>query len=410
MKKLIIILFVLSCILIQNINCQVIYVENYPNGNDTIADGSIYNPFHTLLGALSIIEKDLNREVTIKFGVGEWDFGLKEASALSDFKLTGFDLFIKGTYDTIIDNVYFNYMNDSLMSYIGYKDGVSLNTDSLYGLYIEDNIHLLPIAHNKAGEDYFYLEFAKSSFNKTKNIVQLKTTFNLTDPFALDFNLIAQNRGTLNFDEIIFKSSTDIEHERLTEMRKYRNCKFIIDGHFAMGTFSESGINQLTMKGCYILSNKNTDYTVRLKRFQGSWQITRSIIADQGNSNVAVFLADALNTSNIFITDAIIMSSNHKPAIYGYHTPFFEFKKAVTIKNCSHFVSFGNDLNNSCSSFDFFRCLNNTEGYLYLFETPYLFNKPCNRLYFEIEKMVPEMSIFEDTTLLKSTYQLYIKY
>jgi len=350
-----------------------IYIKHYPAGNDTTADGSESHPFHTIVGAALSINTQINSYVQFIVDTGNWEWGLNEAAIFSRFELTGNDMEIRGIYDTIIPSVSLAYDADTILKYTATSSGVTLTEDSLINYFVKDGIHFYPISHNTAGTNTWEMEIAKSSKNMTRPIVRLRTTFNLTDDFALDFNLMAQNRGTLNFNELIFVRNGNVEHERCLRMRKYINCKFSINGSFSIGAYAETALNQIVMKGTVIENTSAIDYVVRLKRFIGNLSLTRMLFRNNSSISGALFLSDCYEGSNIYMTDILFMGDkdNLHPAIQLTHDPTLEIRKVISIRDCSY--AFENT-SYMADAFHLFSSLDYLPGIIYLFDTPNLFS------------------------------------
>jgi len=354
-----------------------IYIKHYPAGNDTTADGSESHPFHTIIGAALSINTQVNSYVQFIVDTGNWDWGLNEAAIFSRFELTGNDMEIRGIYDTIIPSVSLAYDADTILKYTATSSGVTLTEDSLINYFVKDGIHFYPISHNTAGTNTWEMEIAKSGKNMTRPIVRLRTTFNLTDDFALDFNLMAQNRGTLNFNELIFVRNGNVEHERCLRMRKYKNCKFSINGSFSIGTYSETALNQIVMKGTVIENTSAIDYVVRLKRFIGNFSLTRMLFRNNSSISGALFLSDCYEGSNIYMTDILFRGDNVHPAIQLIHDPTLEIRKVISIRDCSY--AFENT-SYMADAFHLFSSLDYLPGIIYLFDTPNLFSSEGNNV------------------------------
>lgn len=394
MKKLFFIILLLLCF---NISAQIetisktLHVKQYPIGNDTTADGSIDFPYHSIEGVLNALYDRINARIEIQFGQGEWNWGLDNALEMERFRITGHDFIIRGTWDTVLSNLNLQYTTNSLLNYNAYcQENITenqfkgksvvfhkVNSD---GIVIDE---FYPISYNSAGNQIFSLQMAKSKKNLTNVVIcENKTIFNLTDKFALDFNLLGQNRGTLNFDNIVFKSEDNIEHERLLRQRKYRNCNFYYNGELCFGAYSEAAINQVVTKGCWFESTStNHCHTVRLKRFFGSWQMARCVFNGENMIILSPLLFDAHQNSLIILTDIIVLGNQNVPAIQLQHSPQIHIKKPTLLKNCKEAFSFVNHNNDTLTTnFELFALYQYEPGQIYLENTNYLMDYPVNNI------------------------------
>jgi hypothetical protein len=357
-----------------DINDRRIYISPFPKGNDTIADGSEQKPYHTLIAASQSVYSHVNAYIEFMVDSGNWEWGLDEAAEFSRFSLTGHDMEIRGHYDTIIENVKLVYDKDTLNKYYATKNGVQLKEDSLTDYYIKDGKWHYPIIWNSAGTDSFDIMLTKSHKNFTGSIIRLNTKFTLTDEFALDFNQIANNRGTLNFNELIFYHPVDIEHERCLMMRKYKNCKFQVGRNWVIGTWSEGAINQFVIKGTVFENVGATDHVIRFKKFMGNIFLTRCLIRNKNTCSQSLFSIDSYSNSNVIMTDMAFHSSCNNYAMSLSHGPTIELKKTLLIKDCSNVFYNENQNHIRLLSFE------DKPGGIYLLDTPSFFYTESNNL------------------------------
>lgn len=323
---------------------KTIYVEEYPTGNDTTADGSVGAPYHSILGAMNSLYPRVKAEIIIQLGAGEFNWGQDEAARASLFELTGADLVIKGTRQVIISSVSLAYDDTLSTTYTATKAGVTLTADSLFGLFVEDNAkNIWPITWNSAGTDSWRMEMAKAGNNVTKNIVELTSIINLTNEFAMSFDLISQNRGLFYFSNVFFKCPDEMSITYVLQPKYIENSKIEVVSGIILGGYSNAFFSQLSIKNSLIYCTANS-YTISARRFIGCLELKNTAVVNTNlpPSTGAVPLGiDAYDGATVILTNVVCRGNNkYTDALKLQHSPIIQIRKTFTARDCHSAIGF----------------------------------------------------------------------
>lgn len=354
---------------------KTVYVSE-TEGNDISGDGTVTNPYQSILGAFAGLRTIIKAEIIIDLDSGAYNWGLNESIAASQLEINGYDFKIQGERYVIVEDLALTVDDTVKTTYDAVKAGLTVTANELQGLFInQSSNNVFPITYNGAGTTNFRLEMAKSSKSTTKDVVQMVSVLTVTNEAALDFDLKLLNGGNFIFQDLKLQRTGSLTMQYSTKPKEFNNCHITTSTGFTVGSFGASFYTQLRFNQCYIETTSASTYAIALQRYLGNIEFVKSgIVTPNLTSPVnGALLFDCYGTSNAIMNDVVLNSNGVGGAIKLSHTPVLQIRKTITARNCPSMFWYEDQY--KPESFKIYHTGNYNPGDIYLQGTASLFYK-----------------------------------
>ena len=354
---------------------KTVYVSE-TSGNDISGDGTVSNPYQSILGAFAGLKTIIKAEIIIQLDSGAYNWGLNESIVASQLEINGYNFFVQGERYVIIEDLALTADDTVKTTYDAVKSGLTVTANELQGLFINQSAsNVFPVTYNGAGTTNFRLEMAKSSKNTTKDVVQMASVVTVTDETALDFDCKLLNGGNFIFQDLKFQRTGSLTMQYSTNPKEFNNCHITTTTGFNIGSFAASFYTQLRLNQCYIECTAADDYAIALQRYLGNIEFVKSGIVTPNLTSpvVGAMLLDCYSTSNVIMNDVVLNSNGVGGAIKLGHTPVLQIRKTIAARDCPIFFWYEDQY--KPESFKVYFTGNYLLGDIYMTNTPVLFYK-----------------------------------
>lgn len=265
---------------------QLLYITT--SGSDTTGDGTIANPYQTVIGALTPIANRKLTGVTLTLffnEAGTYQFGDAERDLLGSLLYSQCKIQIEGIEQVVNQDNAVVEQTLNQMYYDVTNSGLTVVENELRGKYISDGTRNYPISYNSAGTNTYELEFMRGSRNGTYDVIEVGVILDMSTGSEDDFlqwDFIGL--PSIEFKRVVIDlSGNTIDLSRLKAALIFDFGTTIKCSELLFGQFSDHTITNVNFTGC-VIELSTLGVGINPRNSLGKYSFTRCLILHLNNT------------------------------------------------------------------------------------------------------------------------------